>query len=265
MKGGSGLAMGIIGAGGVNRSFLARMPAVLRRIGPIKANSFRVARRIANSFRAGDAVTGYAALAPCDLIWIAVPDAGLERVSRDLAAAVSLSGKIAVICASAHDSAWPGPLLAAGACVASLNCVEESGEQLFVGEGDPAAMRELRRVIAVEKRKLIELRPASKALYLSGVYLATHLLLPWIAASVESLRSAGFSRVEATQLANTLGGRALRAYAKAGVKAWSPVAAERLRRSLSSDLNAIRSADPKLGATYIEGIDLALRYFEAVK
>ena len=261
----SGPVMGLIAAGGVNRTFLARMPVLLARMGPVKAASFRVARRIANSLRAGQAVTNYAALAPCDLIWIAVPDAGLDRVSRDLAAATPLAGKFAVLCGSTRDSFWPGPLLAGGARVVTLNCVEESNERLFVAEGDPDAMRALVRVIAAEKRKLIQLRAASKALYLSGVDLATHLLLPWIAASVESLRDAGLSRVEATRVANALGGRALRSYAKAGPKAWSPVAADRLRLSIARDLDTIRSVDPRLAALYADGVDQALRYFESRK
>jgi hypothetical protein len=259
------LTMGIIGAGGVNRSFVARMPVLLARIGPVKAASFRVARRIANTLRAGEAVMNYAALAPCNLIWIVVPDSGLDRVSRDLAAATPLAGKTAVLCGSTRDSFWPSPLLAGGARVATLNCVEETDERLFVAEGDPAAMRELRRIIAAEKRKLIELRAASKALYLSGVHLATYLLLPWIAASVESLRDAGLSRTEATQVATALGGRALRAYAKAGPKAWSPSAADHLRLSISRDLDTIRGADPKLAELYAEGVEQALRYFELRK
>lgn len=257
-----GPVMGLVAAGGVSRSFLARMPVLLSGLGPVKGASFRVARRIANSLRAGDAVMNYAALAPCDLIWIAVPEAGLDRVSRDLALAAPLAGKIAILCGSTRDSFWPGPLLAGGALVATLNCVEESSERLFVAEGDPAAMRVLRRVIAAEKRRLIELRAASKALYLSGVHLATHLLLPWIAASVESLRDAGLSRVEATHLANVLGSRALRAYAKAGPKAWSPGAAGLLRLSIARDLDTIRGVDPKLAALYSNGIEQALRYFE---
>jgi predicted short-subunit dehydrogenase-like oxidoreductase (DUF2520 family) len=257
--------MGMIGAGGVNRSFLARMPIVLGRMGPVKAASFRVARRIANTLRSGHAVTNYAAMAPCDLIWIAVPDSGIDRVSRELAAATPLAGKIAILCGSTRDSCWPGPLLAGGARVATLNCVEESGERLFVAEGDPTAMRELRRVIAAENRKMIELRAASKSLYLSGIHLATHLLLPWIAASVESLRDAGLSRVEATHVANALGSRALRAYAKAGAKAWSPAAAGRLQLSIARDLDTIRGVDPKLAALYADGVEQALRYFESRK
>ena len=257
--------MGMIGAGGVNRSFLARMPVLLARMGPIKAASFRVARRIRNSLRAGEAAMDYAALAPCDLIWIAVPDASLERISRELAAATPLAGKIAILCGSTQDSFWPSPLLAGGARVATLNCVEESNERLFVAEGDPVAMRELRRVIAAEKRRLIELRAASKALYLSGVHLVTYLLLPWIAASVESLRDAGLSRTEAIHVANALGGRALRAYAKAGPKAWSPTAAARLRLSIARDLDTIRGVDPKLAVLYADGVEQALRYFEPRK
>ena len=265
MKKKSGLAMGMIGAGGVSRSFLARMPVLLATMGPVKAASLGVSRRIANALRAGHAVTSYAALEPCDLIWIAVPDAAIDRASRDLAAATPLAGKIAVLCGSTRDSFWPSPLLAGGARVATLNSVEESGERVFVAEGDPAAMRVLRRVIGAEGRKLIELRAASKALYFSGVHLATHLLLPWIAASVESLRDAGLSRVEATHVANALGSRALRAYVKAGPKAWSRAAADRLRLSIARDLDAIRGVDPKLAALYADGVEQALRYFESRK
>jgi hypothetical protein len=257
--------IGMIAAGGVSRSFLARMPGLLAAVGPVKAASFRVARRIANTLRAGTAVMNYSALEGCDVIWIAVPDAGIDRVSRDLSAASPLAGKIAVLCGSTRDSLWPGSLLAGGARVATLNCVEESGERVFVAEGDPTAMRELRRVIAAEKRKLIELRAASKALYLSGIHLTTYLLLPWIAASVESLREAGMTRVEATQVANALGGRALRAYAKAGPKAWSPRAADRLRLSITNDLDTIRGVDPRLAALYSDGVEQALRYFESRK
>jgi hypothetical protein len=257
----NGRVMGIVGAGAVHRSFLARMPALLHRIGPIKAASFRVARRISNTLRAGEAIKTFAGLEPCDLIWLVLPDTELERVSRDLAT-ITLTGKIAVVCGSARESSWFSPLVAAGARVATLNSVEESGERLFVAEGHPAAIGELRRLLTAEKRKLIELRPASKALYLSGIYLATHILLPWIAGSVESLREAGLSRVEATQVANALGARALRAYAKAGPKAWSPAAAAQLRQSIDNDLPTIRNADEKLASLYAKGVEQALQYFQ---
>jgi predicted short-subunit dehydrogenase-like oxidoreductase (DUF2520 family) len=253
---------GLVGAGGVTRSFLARMPKSLAALGPIKAASFRVARRISNTLRAGYAVSDYAALQPCTLIWLAVPDLMLDSVVRDLSTHTPLSGTLVVLCDSVRDSFWLSPLRTVGARVASLNAVLESNERTFVAEGDPGAVEELRRMTAAEKRKLIELRPASKALYFSGVHLATHLLLPWIAGSVESLRAAGLTRVEATQMAEAMGTRTLRAYGKAGRKAWNRDTALNLLRSLEVDLETIRAADPRLASLYAQGLEQALAFFE---
>jgi hypothetical protein len=62
-----------------------------------------------------------------------------------------------------------------------------------------------------------------------------------------------------------LGSRALRAYAKAGPKAWSPAAADQLRLSIARDLDTIRGVDPELAALYSNGVEQALRYFESRK
>jgi hypothetical protein len=253
---------GLVGAGGVTRSFLARMPVVLRSLGPVKAESFRVARRIANTLCAGYAVPNYGALEACSLIWIAVPEPIFDRVLGDLAAQTPLAHTTVVLCDSVRDSRSPGPLRAKRARVASLNAVPESDERTFVAEGDPDAVAELRHVLAAEKRKLIELTPSSKALYFSGVHLATHLLLPWIAGSLESLRGAGFTRTEAAHLAQGLGARTLRSYGKAGAKAWNRDEVLAACRGMEANLGAIRAADPRLAALYEKGVDLALAFFE---
>ncbi len=253
---------GLVGAGGVSRSFLARLPVLLANLGPVKAASLRVARRLVNSLRAGRAVADYSALGPCDLIWIAVPDSMLLSVVSELAAQVPIQGKMVVVCGSTRDSLWPSPLGTGHARVASLNAIEESGERAFISEGHPDVMRELRRLAAAEQRKLIPIRPAAKALYLAGINFATCLVLPWIAAAVESLRAAGFSRAEATSVVATLGARSLRAYGKSGRKAWSPRAAPELHRAVERDLEIIRSVDPRLAILYAEGIEQALSYFE---
>jgi hypothetical protein len=253
---------GLIGAGGVSRSFLARMPRLLGTLGPVKAGSFRVARRIANTLRAGYAVADYAALKASTLIWVAVPEPMLDRVIRDLAAQTPLEGKLVVLCDSLRDSLWASPLRTKDAGIASLNAVAESNEQTFVTEGDPAAVARLRRVAALDKRKLIELQPASKALYFAGVHLVTHALLPWVAGTVESLRAAGFTRTQATQLAEALGTRTLRAYGKAGRKAWDRDAVLDLRRNLQGELETIGAANPRLAALYAQGLEQALAFFE---
>lgn len=255
--------MGLVGTGGVTRSFLARMPAVLAALGPVKGPSFRVARRIANTWRAGYAVSDYASLEGCALIWIAVPEPALERAIRDLAAQTPMDGTVVVLCDSGRDSRWPKALWSKGARVASLEAVPESRDRTFVGEGDPRAVSELRRVAAQNDRKLIEIKPVTKALYHSGVNFATHLLLPWMAGSVESLRAAGFSRAEATAIAHSLGVRTLAAYAKAGRKARSPRAARDMGRALEEQLPVIRATDPRLATLYAEGAELAFAFFKS--
>jgi predicted short-subunit dehydrogenase-like oxidoreductase (DUF2520 family) len=253
---------GLVGAGGVNRSFLARMPKLLGTLGPVKAASFRVARRIANTLGAGYPVSDYAALEDSTLILVDVPESTLDLVIGDLAAYTPLEGSAVILCDSIRDSLWPNPLRAKGASVASLNAIPESNEQDFVAEGDPAAVAELRHLAALDKRKLIELQPASKALYFSGVHLVTNLLLPCIAGSVESLRAAGFTRSEATQVAQTLGTRTIRDYGKAGRKAWNRDMVLALRRNVEQELEIIRGADPHLADLYARGVEQALAFFE---
>ena len=116
------------------------MPVLLERIGPIKGDSLRVSRRIANGLKTGTGVSDYAALAKCDLIWIVVPELALDHVSEELAAAISLEGKTVVLCDMIRDSFWPSPLRTAGARLATLNSIPESGERA-VRRGGPSGKR----------------------------------------------------------------------------------------------------------------------------
>src|ERR1700686_3422214 len=112
---------GLIGAGGVNQSFLARLPAVLEQLGPVKGSSLKVSRRIANGLRAGFGVDDYRALGPCGLIWIHEPENALDFVTAELASAMPLQGKTVVLCEALRDSLRPNPLRTAGARVVTLN------------------------------------------------------------------------------------------------------------------------------------------------
>jgi predicted short-subunit dehydrogenase-like oxidoreductase (DUF2520 family) len=252
---------GLVGAGGVNQSFVARMPALLEQLGPVKGSSLKVSRRIANALHAGFGVTDYAALEPCDLIWINAPENLLDALASELASAIPLAGKVVVLCDVLRDSLWPSPLRTAGARVATLTCLPESLERKFVAEGHPRALTELRKLLAQDRRRLIEIRPATKPLYLAGVHLASHLLLPWVAGAAESLRAAGFPRAEAVSAVEALGERTLRAYGKAGDKAWNRVAAERLQRAVAADFETLRQTDTRLAALFSDGGERMLRYF----
>jgi len=252
---------GLVGAGGVNQSFVARMPALLEQLGPVKGSSLKVSRRIANGLRAGFGVDDYSALAPCDLIWICVPENQLDPLASELASAIPLVGKVVVLCDLLRDSLWPSPLRAAGAHLATLNCIPESLERKFVAEGHPLALAELRKLLSRDRRRMIEIRPATKPLYLAGVHLASHLLLPWVAGAAESLRAAGFPRNEAVSAVEALGERTLRAYGKAGDKAWNRAAAEHLHRAVAEDFETLRQTDSRLAALFSDGGERMLRYF----
>jgi len=252
---------GLIGARGVNQSFLARLPAVLAQLGPVKGSSLKVSRRIANGLGAGFGVNDYRELEPCGFIWILAPETALDCVIGELASAVTLTGKTVVLCDALRDSLRPSPLRMAGARVVTLNCLPESSERKFVGEGNRTALAELRKLLAADRRKLIELRPATKPLYFAGAYLGSQLLIPWIAGAAESFRAAGLSREEAVSVVEALGVRALRAYAKAGDKAWNRATAERLQRAIARDLETLRFKDSRLAALFSDGSDRMLRFF----
>jgi hypothetical protein len=195
---------GLVAAGGVSQSFLARRPGFLAHLGPIKASSFRAARRIALSLRRGHAASQYSVLEPCSVIWISVPEDSLERVLQDLVAQTPIQRTMVVLTGLVRDSRRPSALLRAGARVATLNMVDGSGERTFVAEGHPDTMRVLRTLFNAEKKKLIEIAPACKPFYFAGMKLSSSLLLPLISASVESLRAAGFSLADALAVAGSL-------------------------------------------------------------
>ena len=254
--------MGLVAAGGVARSFLARMPALLARLGPIKAASYRVARRLVNQLKSGRAASHYSMLEPCPVILVCVPEEHLSTVMLDMRAQIPLRQNIVVLCGCVRGSLSAGALRAAGARVASLNAVDQTGERVFVAEGHPEALRALRSLLAAEQRKLVEIRAEAKSLYWAGVNLASQLLIPWFAASVESLCAAGLSRAEAASMTQALGAAALRQWAKAGRKAWRGLSDPTLGHILEPETGSLQAADPRIAALYTDMLRQALEYFK---
>ncbi len=253
---------GLVGAGGVSQSFVARMPAFLEQLGPVKGSSLKVSRRIANGLRAGVGVDDYSALASCGLIWIYAPENLLDALAAELAASQSAGRQDggAVRCAARQPLAQ-----------SFANGRRARGDvELFAGIATSGSSwpKDIRRRwrncencwrgIAAS---LIEIRPATKPLYLAGVHLASHLLLPWVAGAAESLRAAGFPRNEAVSAVEALGERTLRAYGKAGDKAWNRAAAEQLQRAVAEDFETLQQTDIRLAALFSDGGERMLRYF----
>jgi hypothetical protein len=91
--------------------------------------------------------------------------------------------------------------------------------------------------------------------------LASSLLLPWISASAESFRAAGFSQADALAVAGSLSVQAAYAYEKSGRKSWNKKLTIELRKALEHDIDALKSSDTKLAEAYAEGLRHALKYF----
>jgi hypothetical protein len=253
--------LGLVCSGGVTQSFLARMPAVLARLGPIKASSFRVSRQISRSLRAGQAASHYSALETCPIVLFAMPETMLERALMDFVSQTPIHRTMIVLCDSERPSCKPGPLSRTGARVASLNPVPEMHEGMFIAEGHADTLRAIRSLLEQEDRKLIELQPGMKPLFFAGVRFAAPLIMPWIAAAIESLRLAGLTRAEATAVGENIGIRTMRKYAKAGPRAWNRKTAASLRHALENDLSSLRGHDGPLSELYEQGIRTALNKF----
>lgn len=254
--------IGLVCTGSATRSFLARLPALLARLGPVKASTFRIARQISHSLRAGQAASHYSALEACPMIWFAISDSSLDRTLRDFTAQTPLHEPMVVLCDSAQASSVPAPLARIGARLAWLHPVPESRERLFVAEGHPAPLGVLKRLLAEDGRKLIELKPGGRPLFFAGVYFASVLLVPWFAGGIESLRASGLTRAEAAAVAESLGARTLRHYTKAGDRAWNRKIAPALRHVLEQDLEPMRRLDPRLAELYEKGVRAALQKFD---
>jgi hypothetical protein len=252
---------GLVAAGSVSQSFLARMPALLAQLGPVKASSSQAARQVAKALRAGYAVSHYSALELCPLIWIVVPETSLDRIVRDLAAQMPVHRTMIVICGCDRESTWPNALRSAGARLATLNTVDDARARTFIAEGHPDTLRAIRRIVMDDKRRLIQLYPSSKPLFIAALQLSSDLLLPWVDAAVEALRAAGFSRSEATEVTGDWVKRTLRLYDNSGPKAWNRHVAARARRALDRVPAAISGQKPRVAALYAEGLRLALAHF----
>lgn len=255
--------MGLVCSGEVSQSFLARLPVLLRRLGPIKTSTFQTSRRVANTLRYGAAASHYSELEECGVILVAVAEARLDRVLRELVARTPIRcpafpAPMVVLCECVRDSAAPGPLYGTGARVATLNLVPGTGERIFVAEGHPATVRYLRQMLTQAQRKLIVLKPGAKPLFFAGIRARAPLLLPWIEMGTECLRAAGFSRAEAVYVGEMLSAETVRKYGRSGVRNWSKELEMELRRALEGGAAPLHMSDARFTELYEYGIRIAL-------
>lgn len=252
---------GLYGGGAVSMSFIARLPHLATRLGPVAASSYRVASRIVNSLRAGYPVKHCRDLKSCRALLVFVPPAALPQAVAQLAAAeIGWSGKVVLLCEGAPGSRALDPLDQRGAATGSLSRVEGSPGR-YVAEGDPAALREARRIAGDLGGRLIETHRHGGALYSAGLAFATSLFTPLIAVSVDTLRKAGCDGPAATQVAANLFERTLRGWIHSGRKSWTGPLADGNQAELRRHIEALAAHDPRAARYYRDAAAFALAWF----
>src|SRR5437868_15127946 len=98
------MTFAVAGGGRVSASFVTRLPRLAAELGPVAAQSYRLASRIVNSIGAGRPVRSYADLGALPLILICSPPSGVPAIVSALADAIDCQGKTVLLCDAAADS-----------------------------------------------------------------------------------------------------------------------------------------------------------------
>ncbi|MCS7313898.1 MAG: DUF2520 domain-containing protein [Bryobacterales bacterium] len=254
--------IGLVGAGSLSRSFIARMPRLHERLGPVLAPSYRLASRLVNTLRAGRAAESYEELENVQLVLIAVPDGLLPQVLERLASALDRwAGKSVLLCDSREDCVVLKPLAERGAATASLTPVPGLKER-YVVEGDRRAVREARLLVHGSPAQVWEMACGRKAVFQAALTFSTGMLLPAADAAARCLRATGLPAAASNSLAEQLLDRTLRAYLHGGRKAWGGVLAGPDVAQASRELAGLEAVDPGLARAYRQLARFALEWLE---
>src|SRR5712691_864237 len=97
------MTFAVAGGGRVSGSFVARLPRLAADLGPVAAQSYRLASRIVNSIGAGYPVKSYEDLGDSALILVCAPAQSVGPIVSGLAAAVHCRGKTILLCEGADS------------------------------------------------------------------------------------------------------------------------------------------------------------------
>jgi predicted short-subunit dehydrogenase-like oxidoreductase (DUF2520 family) len=241
----------VAGGGRVSASFVARLPRLASELGPVAAQSYRLASRIANTIGAGRPVRRYAELNECPLILICAPAAGVPRIAGALAQEIDCRRKTVLLCETGAESAQLAGLKARGAGVGSIDAIP-GVERRFVAEGDPAAVREAKSLARQIGGRVEEIDPAKTALYGAGLSFGTSLFTPLMEAATQCFLDAGMSKASAMRVVAGLFQSTLRGYGYAGKRSWSGPLAGGKRDAVRREISALEAARPALARLYRE-------------
>ncbi len=200
----------IVGAGRVGRALGRRLREQGWKIGAVVTRSEASARRAVRSIGAGTAHAGLTRqLFASRVILIATPDDAIAGVARELAriGAEELRGKVVLHTSGAQGKSVLEAVREQGAAIGSVHPLQTfSGVgvpplegKVFAIEGDAAAVRVARQIVAALGGAPLRIDGAKKPLYHAAAALAAGHVLSVEEAAARMLMSLGMKRREAVR------------------------------------------------------------------
>ena len=213
--------VGLVATGSLARSWFMTVAAQASRLGPVLSSNYRVASRFVNTLQAGVPALEYGLLDPCRVILVRVgEDEWYEVLEGLLEAPIRWKGKSIILCDTDLESSEWGELEKRGGAVATMMYAEIGGQSRYVMEGNNKALADAHTVLKLPKFRLIELASSQKARYLACREAAA-MIVPLAAAAEEDLRRSGVKPKAAAWMVENWFQDGLRAYKKAGRRAWN--------------------------------------------
>jgi predicted short-subunit dehydrogenase-like oxidoreductase (DUF2520 family) len=231
--------------------------------------SRRKARALAKMVHAAVALAG--ARLTGDLVWFCVPDREIARAARQLSGAADWRGKVALHSSGALASDELYELRVRGAAVASVHplmtFVRGSIPPLkgvaFASEGDPAAVRVVRRIVRDLGSEAFPISRNKKMSYHAWGAFTSPLLVALLVTAERIAGAAGLSTAEARRKALPILRQTLANYAKLGpAGAFSGPMVRGDAQVVREHLRELKKV-PEARAVYVALARAGLRYLPA--
>jgi hypothetical protein len=243
------LELGLIVEGNSTSSAILRLPSVGAQLGPVKAGSLQVARRVSNFLRSGYGINTYEELAGSSIILIRVPDGAVARVVTELCESdLDLSQYGFVLCETWMQTEALQPLKERGAAIASLVAASETRRKLFAVEGDTTVVRQIRRIVERGEAQTVELRAGAKHLLFAATVLLTAIPAPVLLCAQQALRESGISGSQRATLLEDLADATLAGFLRSSKGLWAGPLAGCTPETYLLYLARLKTTSPELAA-----------------
>ncbi len=256
---------GLIGAGPVSQYMVRWFPHLSTELGPVAANNPRLASRIVNTLRAGEAMRDIRGLDDTSVILICAPGHHAESLIPFLAnSGLNWRDKKVILCNCLLFSGQMECIRECGGRVASLRPIAGMPKRLLV-EGDREAVKVSRHFVSEMKAAAIEIDPQSVPLYCAASTFASSLVTPMIEACTRAVRAAGISGSLRDQVVQAFFQQALRSYLYSGKKSWSGTVAEGNQEWMKRELASLECIEPDIAELYRATAAASARMFKSPK